>query len=148
MGLNATLHIPAELKNLSVIRDFVQEEATTLGVNPQAVADVLLAVDEAATNIIVHGYQGGSGAIEIEVSLRGHDLVVRLRDQATPFDPNNVPPPDLTLPLEERPIGGLGIYLMTQLVDSLHHQVTPEGGNELILVKKNSIFDKSEEGNQ
>jgi serine/threonine-protein kinase RsbW len=133
------LRISAELKNLYTIRNFVEEQALALDAAPPAVADMLLAVDEAATNIIVHGYRGRPGAIEIQVSRRGHDLVVRLRDQADPFDPNRVPPPDLSRPLEERPVGGLGIYLMAQLVDRIDHRVTPEGGNELILVKKNSI---------
>jgi serine/threonine-protein kinase RsbW len=133
------LLIAAELKNLSSIRTFVEEEAAALGAQPKAVADMLLAVDEAATNIMVHGYQGRPGAIEIEVSRRQDDLVVRLRDQAAPFDPNQVPPPDLTLPLEERPIGGLGVYLITRLMDEMQHRIRPEGGNELILVKKNSL---------
>ncbi len=133
------LRIAAELKNLSTIRTFVEEEASALGADPKAVADMLLAVDEAATNIIVHGYQGRPGEIEIDVSRRGRNLVVRLRDQAEPFDPNQVPAPDLTLPLEKRPIGGLGVYLITRLVDEMQHRIRPEGGNELILVKKKSM---------
>ena len=63
--------------------------------------DVLLAVDEAATNVVVHGYQGREGVIEIEVLREGDALVIRLRDEAEPFDPTSLPPPDLAVPLAE-----------------------------------------------
>jgi anti-sigma regulatory factor (Ser/Thr protein kinase) len=55
---------------------------------------------------------------------------------APPFDPTRVPDPDLTLPLEERPLGGLGIYLIRQSVDKMVYRAVPEGGNELTLVKR------------
>jgi serine/threonine-protein kinase RsbW len=139
MNAGSTLQIPAELLNLRKIRRFVEEEATALGANPDAVADLVLAVDEAVSNIIVHGYQGEAGIIAIEIRGQGDALVVRLFDQATPFDPNDVPPPDLTVPLEQRPYGGLGIYMIRQLVDQMIHRVLVQGGNELILVKNKVI---------
>ena len=132
----SSLRISAELKQLVVIRHFIEETVAAFKADPSAVLDVLQAVDEAATNIIVHGYRGQPGMIEIEVRREGDSLVVRLRDQATPFDPTAVPPPDLTLPLEKRPLGGMGIYLARQLMDEMTHRVTSQGGNELTLVKK------------
>jgi len=129
-------HFPAALNYLIAIRQFVQEAAAALDADPAAISDLLLAVDEAATNVIVHGYRGRPGEIEIEVGREESALVVRLRDQAAPFDPTTVPLPDLTRPLEERAPGGLGIYLMKQAVDKVTHRVTPQGGNELTLVKR------------
>ncbi len=136
MNAQSTLRVPAELRNLRIIRRFLEEKATALGANPEALYDVILAVDEAATNIMVHGYCGQPGPIEIQVGREGDSLLVRLRDRATPFDPHDVPPPDLSLPLEERPIGGMGVYMMKQLVDHVIHFVPPQGGNELTLIKK------------
>jgi serine/threonine-protein kinase RsbW len=136
MNVASTLRIPAALVNLREIRRFVREAATALGADPDAVSDLVLAVDESAANIIVHGYRGEEGIIEIEIGREKDALVVCLRDQAAPFDPNDVPPPDLTLPLEERPLGGLGVYMTRQLVDQVIHHVPLQGGNELILVKK------------
>lgn len=136
MNTSSSLCIAAELKNLVEIRRTVQETATALGVDSAMIPDVLLAVDEAASNIIIHGYQGQGGAIEIEMEREGDALVIRLRDEAPPFDPAAVPPPDLTLPLEQRPIGGLGIYLMRQVMDEVTHRITPQGGNELTLLKR------------
>jgi serine/threonine-protein kinase RsbW len=139
MNVASTLRIPAKVKNLRAIRRFVEERATALGVAPDALYDVILAVDEATTNIMVHGYRGQPGLIEVQVEREGDSLVVRLRDRATPFDPHDVPPPDLSLPLEERPIGGMGIYMMKQLVDQVTHLVPPQGGNELSLIKKGIV---------
>jgi serine/threonine-protein kinase RsbW len=108
----------------------------TLNAEDVVIDDMQAAVDEAAANIIVHGYQGQPGNIEIEVWKEGEALVVRLRDQAPLFDPTTVPPPDLTLPLEERFLGGLGIHLIRHFTDTMTHRVTSEGGNELTLMKK------------
>jgi serine/threonine-protein kinase RsbW len=107
-----------------------------LGVDAATIPDVVLAVDEAATNIILHGYQGQEGIIEIEVEQEGDALVVRLRDEAVPFDPTSVPLPDLTVPLEQRAPGGLGIYLIRQVMDEVAYRITSQGGNELTLVKR------------
>jgi serine/threonine-protein kinase RsbW len=130
------LRIEAELKNLAAIRRFVEEAATSLGAGPAAVSAVRLAVDEAATNIISHGYRNQGGSLEINIWSEGDDLLVRLRDEAAPFDPTTVPPPDISLPLEQRPVGGLGIHLMRQAVDEFRHRPIPGGGNELTLVKR------------
>lgn len=132
----ASFSVPAELKHLAAIRQFVQETAAALRAEPEAVYDLVQAVDEIVTNIIVHGYKGEPGTIEVEVKPDGEAVVVRLRDDAPPFDPTRLPPPDLTLPWDQRPVGGLGVYLARTLVDAVTHRVTSQGGNELTLVKK------------
>jgi serine/threonine-protein kinase RsbW len=136
MDPNPTLRVAAELQNLGVIRRFVQKTAAALGADRDMIADVNLATDEAATNVIVHGYQEQPGIIEIELSRRGDTLLIFMRDQSAPFDPTSVPPPDVTQPLGERPVGGMGIHLMRQLMDEVTHRITPQGGNELIMAKK------------
>ena len=139
MDPEPTLHIAAELKNLRVIRRFVQERAAALGADQDVIADVILATDEAATNAIVHGYQDGPGMIEIELRRNGDAIVVYVRDESAPFDPASVPPPDVTRPLEERPLGGMGIHLMRQLMDEVTNHITPQGGNELIMTKRGVV---------
>jgi serine/threonine-protein kinase RsbW len=136
MNAKGTLRLPAELNNLAVIRRFVQERASALGVEPAIISDLLVATDEAATNVIVHGYQGRQGTIEVAVAREMMDVVIRIRDQAPAFDPTSAPTPDLTRPLEERPPGGMGIYLIKQYMDEVIHRFTPQGGNELIMKKR------------
>ena len=101
-----------------------------------AIDDMIQAVDESATNIIVHGYRDRPSNIEIEVTQEGNALVVRLRDQAPLFDPTRAPPSDVTLPLERRRVGRLGIHLIRQFTDNVTYRITSEGGNELTLRKK------------
>jgi serine/threonine-protein kinase RsbW len=133
---SASLCLAAKLENLSVIRRFVEDAMTVLSIDPATIASTILAVDEAASNIIIHGYQGQPGDIEIDVQHERNALLIYLRDCAPPFDPASVPAPDLDVPLEQRAAGGLGIHLIRQTMDKVTHRVTPRGGNELLLIKR------------
>jgi serine/threonine-protein kinase RsbW len=128
------LHITAELTNLERIRHFIEDNTLRLAADENTAYDLAHAVDECATNIIEHGYQGQTGTIELEIDRRGEDLLIVLRDHAPPFDPTSIPPPDLTLPLEKREPGGLGIYLARRMVDECRYRPLTDG-NELTLVK-------------
>jgi anti-sigma regulatory factor (Ser/Thr protein kinase) len=139
--MESSLQVSTELENLSTIRSFVQEYLMNLGdIKQDIIDDVLLAVEEGVTNIMIHGYQGQPGFIDIGLRRSGDSLVVCLRDEATPFDPATVPAPDLTLPLELRPVGGLGVHMMRNLMDDMTHRITSQGGNELTLVKRSSVY--------
>lgn len=130
-----TSRFSADLNNLSKIRRFVESAAEIAAVNPDALDDLVLAVDEAATNIIVHGYHRNGGEIEITLRFVDDALTVKLRDDAPGFDPTLEATPDLELPLDERPFGGMGIYLIRKFIDQMIYTFTPEGGNELVLSK-------------
>jgi serine/threonine-protein kinase RsbW len=134
-----SLRMDAQLENLSVIRDFVEDTATRLHAVPAAIPNVVLAVDEMVTNIIEHGYRGQPGSIEIDLSTREDALIIQLRDQAPPFDPTTRPPPNLSIPFDDRPPGGLGIYLMRKVMDDVRHQVTATHTNELTMIKYHCI---------
>lgn len=130
-----TMHIEAALTNLAAIRDFVAAAAVALDFDADAVSGMILAVDEAASNAIMHGYRNGPGDLELEVLREGRDFIVHLLDRAPVFDPLTVPTPDMSLPPEERALGGMGVYLMRKAVDSVEHQPRPKGGNRLVLRK-------------
>jgi len=136
MGEPPYLRIAADVKNLATIRRFVEGAASSGGGDPQAITDVLIATNEAATNVILHGYQGQPGVIEVEVAYDQDTLVVYLRDRAPRFDPTSTPALDVRLPLEQRPLGGMGVHMMRQLADELIYRTTDDGRNELVLVKK------------
>jgi serine/threonine-protein kinase RsbW len=123
------------VKYLVVVRRFVQEAVMVYGGTQRAADDLIQAADELSANIILHGYQGQPGEIEIIVRPEGEGVAVILRDRAPHFDPASIREPDLNTPLEERQIGGLGIFLSRKLTDEMRYQALPEGGNELTLVK-------------
>ncbi len=127
----------ARLTDLAAIRAFVKATAVELGADPSTIPDLVIAVNEAVANIIRHGYRGAPGPIEIEIELGGRadTIVVHLRDEAPPFDPTSVPSPDLTVPLERRRAGGLGIHLTRTCVDEVTHRALHHSGNQLTLVK-------------
>jgi serine/threonine-protein kinase RsbW len=96
-----------------------------------------MAIDEACTNIINYGYTVDVGMINISCWRRDEDVIVVIKDRAKPFDPTLVPPPDLDASLEERKIGGLGVYFMKTLVDEVKYEFK-DGKNVLTMVVKAS----------
>jgi serine/threonine-protein kinase RsbW len=126
-----------DLGQLSRLRDFVTDTATTLGVDTGAHDDLCVAVDEAVTNIITHGY-GGKGEVSLELEAAGQDLVIRISDEAPPFDPTSRIVEKLQ-PLNERAQpGGLGVFLITRAMDEVHYE-RRNGKNELVLIKRNVV---------
>ena len=133
------LKVRADLGQLHRIREFVTESAEALGAAPTSFDDLRIAVDEAVTNILTHGY-GGPGDVELELTADGSDLVVRLRDRAPSFDPRLAPPADLRPPGERDEPGGLGVHLMKSMMDKIVHR-SIDSGNELTMTKCGVIGD-------
>ncbi|MBN2388538.1 MAG: ATP-binding protein [Anaerolineales bacterium] len=131
-----TVIFPAHFDQLDAIRRFVTQAARDVGLAEKDVCAVEMAVDEACSNIIEHAYRSSKGVIECTCECADDALTVVLRDYAAPFDPANVPPPDLSDDLEERKIGGLGVYLMRQLMDEIHYETDATTGNVLTMVKR------------
>jgi serine/threonine-protein kinase RsbW len=129
-----SLTVPAELRRLADVRAFVREAALAAGASGETVADAVQAVDEAATNVVVHGYAGGPGEIEVQSVIRDGRMEFRLLDRAPTFDPTGVPEPDLSGPPSARRPGGMGVHLIRAATDQTRHHPRPGGGNELVLV--------------
>ena len=97
---------------------------------------VNLALDEIISNIIRYGWKDhGEHQFNVRLSLFDDEVTVEVEDDATPFNPLEVPVPDLTQPLDERPVGGLGIHLVRQVMDGLEYQRL-DGKNLLVMKKK------------
>ena len=129
----AFLRIDADVHRLKDVRSFVRAESRAHGTDNASIEDLVQAVDEWVTNVIVHGYRGQPGPIEIELVPEGSEIVVHIRDQAPAFDPATAPPFDPSLPLERRPAGKMGIHLIRELCDRFEYRVAVGGGNELKL---------------
>jgi len=105
------------------------------GFSCDAIQDLQLAVEEAVANTIVHGYRGGAGDVAITIHATEGAVEVRIEDRAPPFNPLSLPDPDRESGLDERRIGGLGIYLIRQVVDHVTYHFSG-GKNVLTLVKR------------
>ncbi len=126
----------ADPGQLAAIRSFVVETSRSLGADEQAAADLELAVDEICSNSIRHGYDGKEGEIEVSVERDGPSLRVVVRDWGVTFDPDQVPTPDTDLPLEKRLLGGLGLFLVRQLMDDVRFEFSRDRGNSVTMVRR------------
>jgi serine/threonine-protein kinase RsbW len=131
----ATIEVHADYSHLEAIRAFVRRTACELGLDESAAYDLMLAVDEVCSNVIKHGYCGRGGRLELSVGLVEGGVRATVRDWGEEFDPESVPVPDLCVPLEMRPLGGLGLHLVGQLVDELAFAFDGEKGNTTTMVK-------------
>jgi len=137
MSQRFELTVTSQAENLARIADFVREAAQAAGLDMRQTFQVRLAVDEACTNIMEHAYGPDRiGPIACTCQVCGDDFVVTLNDQGQPFDPAQVPVPDVEAALKDRPLGGLGIFLMRKLMDAVTFSHDPQTGNELVMVKK------------
>jgi serine/threonine-protein kinase RsbW len=116
--------VPARLDSLGAIAEYVLAAAASAGLDRRASYRLRLAVDEIVTNIIVHGYGDAelSGMLELHADFDEKALTVSIEDAGVAYDPRQTPTPDTSLPLEERPIGGLGVYLALKSVDEFFYE--------------------------
>jgi len=133
------LCIEGDPEHLATVSEFVAAGARRAGLSEDDVFAIQMAADEACTNSIEHAYNGRRGEVRVCCWSEGDDYVVRITDFGDVFDPESVPSPDTTSPLTERPIGGLGLFLMRELVDQVIFQSDPERGNQVILRKRRRI---------
>ncbi len=118
------LVVPARLESLQEIRKHVQAAAAEAGLDKKDAYRLALAVDEIATNIVTHGYAeaGREGTVGVTTSADDDRLTVTLEDNGVAFDPTSAPQPNLTQPVDERKVGGMGVYLAIRGVDGFRYQ--------------------------
>ncbi len=128
---------PAQFEYLDAMRDFAAEAARLAVMDEKEIYNFQLAVDEAASNIIEHAYEGiPDGKIEITIEITRAALTVTLCDQGQRFNADEIVDPDLEAPLDERAIGGLGLFFMRKLMDEVRFETQPGRGNVLTMVKR------------
>jgi serine/threonine-protein kinase RsbW len=131
------LKVKSKTENLSEIRDFVSNNALEAGIPMTTVENIILAVDEACTNIIKHAYKlSPEGEIIIKIDYDEEKFMVTIIDYGKSFEPERVPLPDLQKYYREHRVGGLGMYLMKSLMDDVKYSSVPGKYNQVLLSKK------------
>ena len=134
--LKDRLVVTNDTKHLIVVRDFVARLIRQSRLAKDDENKVILAVDEAVTNVIEHGYdEGADGSIEIEVEADESQFKVVIRDTGRLFNPESIPDPDMKEHVQKGHKKGLGIFLMRQIMDEVRYKFKDGIKNELTLVK-------------
>ncbi len=132
----SSIRLPARLENLEKLIDFALAALREGGVDERIISDLHLAVDEACTNCCSYAYpEGETGEVELAVRIEPEEIAITIRDWGAPFNPLKAAEPDLTLDLDDRPIGGLGIFLLKKFSDRVDYR-REEGANVLTIVKR------------
>jgi len=125
----------AELESLQTFRDFITGCCARYEVPNDTLLDLKLAVDEACTNIITHGYKGmDPGSIILSFRIEPDRILVQITDFGHCFEPVAGPKPDVEAALEDQELGGLGLYLIYQTMDNIDY-TSSEDGNTLMFTK-------------
>ena len=125
-----------DIQQIPQLADFVETIAEESGLSQTLAMSLNLALEEAVTNVIVYAYPPGTdGLVDIEAILHKDRIRFIISDSGHPFDPTQVKEVDINLPLEERPIGGLGIHLVRSIMDEVSYERLGDR-NILYLLKK------------
>lgn len=125
------------MEHVQEFRNFIENACRGVGADESVCFDLKLVVDEACSNVIVHGYKGREpGSINVAFAADGAEIVITITDHSPPFDPQDAPIPNLDAPASERRPGGLGWHLIRELVDRIEYEPDERRGNRLTLVKR------------
>ena len=102
--------------------DQAEQWAREAGLPDKKIQHIVVAVEEALANIFQYAYPGGDGTVEIVCREDSQTLTLEIVDNGLPYNPLTREDPDTTMALDERPIGGLGVYLIKQLMDTVHYR--------------------------
>ncbi|MEU6679721.1 ATP-binding protein [Streptomyces sp. NPDC046853] len=140
-GRTNALRIPASVESLEPVSAFVLGLGHQARLPESSLYRLRLAADELATNIVMHGYRGEPGEITVDGGIDPGEVWVRFQDDAPAFDPRQgMRAPALDVPLEERPIGGLGVFLAFTAVDTFEYELVA-GRNVSTLVMRRPTAD-------
>ena len=131
-----SISLTNDIQSVTLLSLFVDEVCSDVAVGDPLTMQVNMAMEEAVVNVINYAYpKGKQGVIHVVAEADDNCLTFTISDGGTPFDPTAMEDADVTLPAEERSIGGLGIHLVRNLMDSVSYE-RRDGKNLLTLKKK------------
>ena len=135
MDQSCEITIKSDSTEIPAVSASLEEVMHTHGFSTDDILDTQLAVEEAITNIINHGYKNTIGEIIISCRINLDLTEIRIRDNAPRFDPLSLPEPKLEGTIQDRKIGGLGVFLIRQVMDEISYQYE-NGQNILVMIKR------------
>lgn len=130
------IKLEAVVENIPRATAFVSEELDKIGCPMKARAQIDIAIDELFGNIAHYAYPGGTGdaVVQFEFDAPSRTAAVTFMDSGVPYDPLKKEDPDVTLPAEQRKIGGLGIFLVKKTMDEMRYE--RRDGRNVLTIKK------------
>ncbi|WP_178795365.1 ATP-binding protein [Bacteroidaceae bacterium] len=129
------LKIVNDIEELSYLAEFVEEICESLSLSPETTMNINLALEEAVVNVIMYAYPPlEEHNILLKATLTDQQLIFLLTDNGLSFDPTQMEDADITSSIEERPIGGLGIFLIRSIMNEVSYQRL-DGQNQLTMKK-------------
>ena len=129
------IELHPDLSELNQLAAQAEDFAEGAGLDTALAFQLNLVLDELVTNAINYGFADRTeGYIHIDIERDGSGLSVSMRDNGAPFDPLQIPPPDRESSLEERPVGGLGLHFVRELMD--HIEYRHEAGENRLSMRK------------
>lgn len=132
---NYEIKIPAKTENLETIRNFIISATKSLGFHEDEMNKILLAVDEACSNVIRHAYHFKENLMKVNLRIEAKKLTVTIIDHGKSFNPNKVKTPEMDKYLKSYKVGGLGMLLMKKLMDEVEYDIKPNSQNKVKLIK-------------
>ena len=129
-----TLGLEAKVQNLEQVLGFIRQNLEEAGAAPRPLNQILIAAEEIFVNISSYAYGKGTGTAEIRMTAENGSAEIEFRDSGSPFDPLAKADPDVTLPAEERQIGGLGIFMVKKSMDDVLYRY--EDGKNILTIRK------------
>jgi serine/threonine-protein kinase RsbW len=130
-----SLTIPADINEIPKVSSELEALMKNHGFPDEDILDTQLAVEEAVTNIVMHGYGNAGGEVAIRFRASQGIVEIQLEDRAIPFNPLTLPEPDLTSDVDDRKIGGLGIFLIRKVMNDIQYRFE-DNKNILVMVKR------------
>ena len=121
MKVLADITVPARLESLEGLVKSATGSALQCGLAGESLYAVELVTEEAVVNVLKYSYPQGEGKVRLRCMGDRDRFVIEVTDWGVPFDATAQPAPDVTSPLEERPVGGRGIYLIKKMTDEMRY---------------------------